>query len=834
MRLFPILTFLILLFGTLAADSLAPLTPAETGQLVQMLEHAGFDSLSFNFEKDWDLSTKYKLDWQLRQLQQPWQALEDLAELRKVCAPGTDGQSVAPGLLKALGCIAGNLDPAEFSQAYESNRKLYERSFGFNINRPEDIPAWFEGHLAELEPRLEESFAALDAKERECVLSFWLWQFIESEDTDEYADFYSRKGLPAYGDLDAESVRNSLGKIDAARLLETGIRFLALGDVLAEKSASLEFCQTKPLVRKTTYGLMVIGTRGNDVYDSKTLSGKPVCLLLEPGGNDVYAADISAWNGHGFSLAIDLEGDDVYRSAEPAEMFCGAFGLAFSYDLRGDDLYQTDDFSFASCAGLSMHQDTSGDDIYRSGLFSQAAAFFGVAAMVDGGGNDSYSATASAQAIGGTRGAGALLDLAGSDNYLIGGKYFHEPLMPLDYITLGQGMGLGLRPDLAGGLGLLYDRSGNDRYLGGVYAQGSGYWFATGALIDESGNDVYNTVYYPQGSGIHLANGLLFDGAGDDAYYSRNGPGQGAAHDWGTAWFIDGAGNDAYSIPGGNGLALTNSVAVFVDKSGDDRYERKEVQNYGSANFSRSTGGLGLFLDAGGKDVYPDTLQANDKTWQRGTYGIGRDVEMNTVAKTEIEELAAAAALPDSTDSIEDIFAAASEWEVGSAVQRVRAARAILVARAKEAIPYVIKHKIGTDSGLEYRALEELVKNSPDFAGELRPLIFGSDSLAAKNAMSLLAGVGDSLLVEYVERLMAQSKYETACLSVLSGVNTPRAVELLRGYIDHPSERFRYITARSLLQNRNPAARETLMLMSSDPSFLVQALLRNMPPEAQP
>lgn len=100
--------------------------------------------------------------------------------------------------------------------------------------------------------------------------------------------------------------------------------------------------------------------------------------------------------------------------------------------------------------------------------------------------------------------------------------------------------------------------------------------------------------------------------------------------------------------------------------------------------------------------------------------------------------------------------------------------------------------------------------------------------------MSLLAGVGDSLLVDYVERLMEQSKYETACLSVLSGVNTPRAVELLRGYKDHPSERFRYITARSLLQNRNPAAREMLMLMSSDPSFLVQALLRNMPTEAQP
>jgi hypothetical protein len=41
---------------------------------------------------------------------------------------------------------------------------------------------------------------------------------------------------------------------------------------------------------------------------------------------------------------------------------------------------------------------------------------------------------------------------------------------------------------------------------------------------------------------------------------------------------VDSAGNDAYSIQGGNGLGLSNSVAIFVDKSGNDRYERKETQ----------------------------------------------------------------------------------------------------------------------------------------------------------------------------------------------------------------------------------------------------------------
>lgn len=427
-----------------------------------------------------------------------------------------------------------------------------------------------------------------------------------------------------------------------------------------------------------------------------------------------------------------------------------------------------------------------------------------------------------------------LIDRTGADTYSLGGKYFHEPLMPLDYITLGQGMGLGLRPDLAGGLGLLFDGSGNDRYLGGVYAQGSGYWYATGALIDEGGNDVYNAVYYPQGSGIHLACGFLLDAEGDDAYYSRHGPGQGAGHDWALGMLIDGAGNDSYSIEGGNGLGLTNSVGIFVDKSGNDRYERVNPQNYGGANLSRSAGGIGLFLDAGGTDSYPDSLKTNNKTWQSGTYGIGRDTSLNVIAKTVVEELAEAAALPDSTDSIASIFAAASEWEVGSSVQRVRAARDILISRAEEAIPYIVGNKLNTSSGLEYRALETLAAKSNGFIQELFRVIDAPDSLAAKNALSLISGVGDSLLVVPVERFLAQKKYETACLSVLAGVHTQRSVELLSAYIFHPSERFRYIAARSLKQIKHPSARETLMLMSSDRSFLVQSLLRNLPAELKP
>lgn len=825
---------LFLVCGLLFGEKYEVLSPQESSQLVDMLNSAGFDSLSLCFEKDWDLSTKYKLDWQLHQLQDPWRAFDDIRDLRASCVVADTITQSVPRLLQKLGGIAFNLDPAAFDSTYLACKEQYDKEFRSQVQKPGDIFDWLEPGLKDLNARYSQTLSGLDKSDSKKLTSFWMWQFVESEDVDKYDSYYGKHGLPDYDSLDVEKVRGLLGKIDFVPLLETGVRYLALADVIVQNAGSLKYRNKEPLFRETEFGTMVVGTRNDDVYKSQSFHGKPVCFLLEPAGNDLYENDLRTDRDNGFYLLIDLSGDDLYRSSNPAGMFCSTFGYGYSYDLEGNDIYQTDDYAFAALAGINLHQDLAGDDVYRSGLFSQGAAMCGVSLLLDQSGNDTYQASTTAQGLGSTFGAGAIIDQSGADTYTLGGKYYHEPLMPLDYITLGQGMGLGLRPELAGGLGLLYDGNGNDRYLGGVYAQGSGYWYATGALLDEAGNDVYNTVYYPQGSGIHLACGFLFDGAGDDAYYSRNGPGQGAGHDWALGILVDSAGNDAYSIPGGDGLGLTNSVGIFVDKSGDDRYERREKQNYGSANLVRSTGGLGLFLDAGGTDAYPDSLFGNSKTWQSGTYGIGRDIDLNVITKTQIEELAENAPLPDSTAAINDIFDIASEWEVGSAVQRVRKAREILLARINEAIPYALKNKISTDSSLEYRTLEAMAKNSKAFLQDLFPLIEGADSLAAKNCMSLISAVGDSLLLDYVERLLGQKKYETACLSVLSGVHTERAVQILSNYIFHPSERFRYIAARSLLQIKHPEARQTLLLMKQDPSFLVQALLRNLPPESKP
>jgi hypothetical protein len=432
--------------------------------------------------------------------------------------------------------------------------------------------------------------------------------------------------------------------------------------------------------------------------------------------------------------------------------------------------------------------------------------------------------------MGGTKGLGLLIDGKGNDVYYTGGKYLHTPLAPFDYRSMAQGFGFGMRPDLAGGIGILYDGEGNDRYSGGVYAQGVAYWYAIGALFDEKGNDYYDAVYYPQGSGIHLANGALIDGEGEDHYYSKHGPGQGNGHDWSVGVFVDKAGNDEYSIEGGNGLGLTNSVGIFVDSQGDDKYEARNASNYGYANAVRETAGLGLFLDAGGKDTYPDSTKADNKSWQQGTYGMGQDLELNPPPLTKMEELAEQSiADVDSLDSIDKIFAIASEWEVGSAAKRVTLARKYLVNRECDAVPYVLKNKMASDSGLEFRALEELTNKCKLMQTGLYGVLHDADSLKVKNAMALIAELRDSLSIDSISVFLKMNKYIPTTLSCLGAYKTAKALDLIRPWLAHPSEKYRYLAARSLKAMNTTESIAELRKMGNDSSFLIKAMVRQLP-----
>lgn len=814
------ISLILLLPVLLMAVGFEPLERDDIAQLVDMLSFAELDSCDLAFEKDWDLSTRFKLDSQMRVLQNPWSGFDEIARWREML-----GSASADGLVDTM---FKDLEPMQdMPLAHAGTAQNYQVRLAKAGNSPKKLTKIWSEILNELIPEFKGAFSKLNPSQLDSLRAFWYLACSEGEDSEKYEQYIQSRGLPILKDIELQDFASLFEKVDFISMRQAALSYLAATEALETQATRLKFPRKKPLYVKTRHGYAVFGTPSDDVY--KPIKGKPICLILDPAGNDRYQIPIKADVAHPFFTLIDFEGDDIYISHTPGQLFTAELGILISKDLSGADLYQGDDFSFASYLGLCLHIDDEGDDVYRAGTFSQAAALFGAAILIDKKGNDRYDAPSQSQGLASTKAIAILADKAGDDVYYLGGKYYHAPLMPLDHRTLGQGMGFGFRPDYAGGIGILYDKDGNDRYLGGVYAQGVGYWYGMGMLIDEAGNDVYSAVYYPQGSGIHLACGLLYDGGGDDAYYSRNGPGQGAAHDWGLGIMIDASGNDAYSIQGGQGLGLSNSVAIFVDRAGDDRYERKEVQNYGSGAFSRGTGSIGLFLDAGGKDSYPDSLKTNDDTWINGTYGIGRDIDMRPTEKTAVEELSESAELPAADEPIEEIFKVASEWEVGSAIQRVRAARKIMIERKDEAIPYVLEHKLNTRSGLEFRALEALYNEAPEMSPLLIPFIHKADSLAAKNAISLLASKADSLLVPELERLLQEGKYLTACLSVLAAFETPESIAILSQWLNHPQERFRYIAARSLAQIDLPEARAALREKAVNPSFLLKAILRKLP-----
>lgn len=805
------------------------LSDGEWEQLGLMLKEAELDTLSLGFERDWDISTRFKSAFQLNILKDPAHAMRELARIRKICTPYSGGESAYSSVADLLQ-IAWD-DVLIDREVYSRKAWQYHKIPETKLQKPNLLFDYVEKWYDDVDKELQLAFAGLNSAQKDSLEAFLYGSLSESSDRELYEAFLKSKALALPEDSGLEVYARLFEKVNFNALAKALSIYHAGFDMLQRKLSGMQFSNTAPIIHQSKHGLFVIGTPAADFYHKamdKRLQTRRVSFLLDPGGNDVYELDIHADWKQSIYCFIDLQGSDIYRSYTPGALFSVIGGIGYSLDVSGNDVYQMEDFAFSAFLGVNIHRDQDGSDTYKAGLFTQGAAMFGMALLIDEAGSDTYNATSYAQGMGCTKGLGALLDWDGDDVYYIGGKYLHKPLMPNDYRSMGQGMGFGFRPDFAGGVGLLYDYRGNDKYLGGVYAQGVGYWYAGGILIDESGNDVYNAIYYPQGSGIHLAWGMLFDGEGDDAYYTRNGPGQGAGHDWSLGILIDKAGNDAYSIPGGNGLGLSNSVGIFVDSSGDDRYERRDASSQGYANLSRGTGGIGLFLDAGGKDSYADTLFSDNRSRTRGSYGIAKDMELNILKSTKVEALAESESADiDSLAVIKDIFAIASEWEVGSSTKRVRRARTILISRDVEATEYIIKSKLGTKSGLEYRALEELVQKSAFFKDALFQNLNHADSLAAKNAMSLISATGDTLLISHCEELLSKRQYVTAALGSLGNIKSNRSVELLSSFMDHRSERYRYIAARSLVALKMPEANTVLQRFRDDSSFLVRTLVRH-------
>ncbi|MEO0116859.1 MAG: HEAT repeat domain-containing protein [candidate division WOR-3 bacterium] len=457
------------------------------------------------------------------------------------------------------------------------------------------------------------------------------------------------------------------------------------------------------------WGKVVIGSEENNFYYGD------FSVIIDLGGDDIYYVPNGAigFFGHPFSAIIDFSGNDFYQSQRPFSLAGSIFGVSLLLDFQGKDIYLGKEYSLGSALfGLGIFLDYEGDDRYEGKTFTQGAGFYGLGFLFDLGGNDVYRSDNFSQGFGSTFGYGLLFDRSGNDLYYAGGRFRHEPLLPNDFRSFAQGFGMGFRPDAGGGIGLLYDGKGNDFYNGDVFSQGTSYWYSLGMLFDGEGNDQYLATEYAQGAGIHLASGILIDKKGNDNYYSRLGPAQGEGHDFSVGILIDKEGDDHYYTSGGQGIGLTNSFGLFLDSEGDDTYlTREKGFGQGWANQSRDFGGVGIFLDLGGEDLYPKDCELSELTYSfKGFYGVG--INLREKKKGEVEEEVPVESLTEK--SIGEVFKGASEWEVGSAKKRVRAYRRELIKRDTISRNYIFAEKIATRNSLELRAIEEFCESLPE------------------------------------------------------------------------------------------------------------------------
>ena len=383
---------------------------------------------------------------------------------------------------------------------------------------------------------------------------------------------------------------------------------------------------------QTPFGWIVVDTTGRDNRHQL----KDALLVLDVGGDDDYEF-LAPGDTHTISVLLDHRGNDRYATAAPGADPSGAtLGYGILWDTEGDDRYLgTEQAQASALFGAALLVDGGGSNHFAATGRSQAHAIGGLAVLASAGGDDTFTAQTYSQASGGPQGVAVLVDAGGNDRYTLGNVPLvrPSPQLPDRNTSMGQGAGYGIRGvfldgrSTSGGIGMLLDLAGDDRYEAQVFAQGVGYYEGLGMLLDDAGDDRFESAWYAMGAGVHYAAGILLDrGAGSDVYRSTHEMSLGSGNDLSVGVFVDEGGDDDYAVGQLSlGVAHANSTALFVDGAGNDRYSvasptcRALGASYQHAwgNPREALPNLGLFMDLGGADSYPAhcARAANDKLW---------------------------------------------------------------------------------------------------------------------------------------------------------------------------------------------------------------------------
>lgn len=532
-----------------------------------------------------------------------------LAELQSTITKPLDAVPAQPSLILAQG--AANIDA--FAPALADS---------VNLSSPTDAIAEVRAAIEQAQSHLDLAFVNLDSQSQ-AALPATLVDLTETVATDLYI----------HGHPDAkrliDGLRSSLA-VDFNALLQAGgdlAGFMEPGAAAPVETPAVDVPESLgPYVTGDVLAFdqvgdqwIVFGGAGPNTYDMTHLSA-----VIDAGGDDMYRYPQPAQPG--VQLIVDFAGNDQYLGEQggPASAM---MGVSLIVDQAGNDRY---DGASRSCGvgvmGVGIILDRAGADTYHGTRWSLGTAFYGLGAIIDCGGDpDTYIAELMSEAVGGPRGFGAIIDENGRDLYRVNGPAPSAYGMPAVFVGFSQGVGVGVRLYETGGIGVISDLGGDDRYEGGEFCQGGGYFWALGILHDRGGNDLYYGNRYGQAWAAHQALGILVDDAGDDTYWSMTAASQSGSWDTSATLLLDRSGNDSYQADGlAQGGASQQAIAWFVDLEGVDRYVSPpgatRGQSGGNEYHFAQTGcySWSLFLDAGGSEDFYSSERVNGTTESTG------------------------------------------------------------------------------------------------------------------------------------------------------------------------------------------------------------------------
>ena len=232
--------------------------------------------------------------------------------------------------------------------------------------------------------------------------------------------------------------------------------------------------------------------------------------------------------------------------------------------------------------------DLGGNDRYHAAMGVGHLTPGGISVAIDIGGDDIYDHKTQSFSQGvGCLSIGLLFDISGNDRYISG--------------DMSQGTGMY-------GVGLVADLEGNDRYRMGLMGQGFGL-FGIGLLVDSNGADHYLIGGMGQGAASTMGMGSLCDLAGDDKYLSdrRRRQGRLKPDQWSH---VQGAGLSIRSPDWTKAFSYYGGIGILSEGNGDDYYYASDANCMGASYFMS----IGALVDQHGDDKYTPQ-QRNGLGW---------------------------------------------------------------------------------------------------------------------------------------------------------------------------------------------------------------------------